>query len=115
MFPSKACRHTISLSIREVQITTTLNYCLTPVRVAVIKEMEIARLGENVERGNPSGTVGGIGGQCSHCEKQYRDSLKKKKKKKHKPRIQLPCDPAIPLLDIYLENMKTLIQKDTHP
>jgi len=26
-----------------------------------------------------------------------------------KIKIELPCDPAIPLLDIYLEKMKTLI------
>ena len=29
-----------------------------------------------------------------------------------KLRIELPCDPAIPLLGIYLE--KTIIQKDTY-
>ena len=30
-----------------------------------------------------------------------------------KLKIDLPYDPAIPLLVIYLEKMKTLIQKDT--
>ena len=30
-----------------------------------------------------------------------------------KLKIELPYDPAIPLLGIYLEKMKTLIQKDT--
>ena len=30
-----------------------------------------------------------------------------------KLKIELPYDPAIPLLDIYLEKMKTLIRKDT--
>ena len=30
-----------------------------------------------------------------------------------KPKIELPYDPAIPLLGINLEKMKTLIQKDT--
>ena len=30
-----------------------------------------------------------------------------------KLKIELPCDPAIPLLGIYLENTKTLIQKGT--
>ena len=33
-------------------------------------------------------------------------------KKKKKLKIELPYDPAIPLLGIYLEKMKTLIQKD---
>ena len=31
-----------------------------------------------------------------------------------KLKIELPYDPAIPLLGIYLEKMKTLIQKHTH-
>ena len=31
-----------------------------------------------------------------------------------KLKIELPYDPAIPLLGIYLENMKVLIQKDTY-
>ena len=30
-----------------------------------------------------------------------------------KLKIELPYDPAIPLLGMYLEKMKTLIQKDT--
>ena len=29
-----------------------------------------------------------------------------------KTKVELPHDPAIPILGIYLENMKTLIQKD---
>ena len=32
-----------------------------------------------------------------------------------KLRIELPYDPAIPLLGIYTKKMKTLIQKDTSP
>ena len=31
-----------------------------------------------------------------------------------KLKIELPYDPSIPLLGVYLEKMKTLIQKDTH-
>ena len=31
-----------------------------------------------------------------------------------KLKIELPYDPAIPLLGIYPEKMKTLIRKDTH-
>jgi len=31
-----------------------------------------------------------------------------------KLKIKLPCYPAIPLLGIYLEKMKSLIQKDTY-
>ena len=56
-------------------------------------------------------TVGGnVNWWCSHYEEQYGGSLKKLKidlKKK------IPNDPAIPLLGIYPEKTKTLIQKDT--
>ena len=30
-------------------------------------------------------------------------------------KIELACDPAVPLLGVYLENIKTLIQKDMYP
>ena len=32
-----------------------------------------------------------------------------------KLKLELPYDPAIPLLGLYLENTKTLIQKYIHP
>ena len=61
-----------------------------------------------MEKREPSYTVGGNVNWYSHYVKQYGDSLKKLK-------IELPYDPAIPLLDIYiyLEKTKTLIGKDT--
>uniref|UniRef100_A0A8C9CJ30 Uncharacterized protein n=1 Tax=Phocoena sinus TaxID=42100 RepID=A0A8C9CJ30_PHOSS len=51
----------------------------------------------------PSYTVGNVN-WCSHYGEQYGGSFKKLK-------LELPYDPAIPLLGIYLE--KTLIQKYT--
>ena len=42
----------------------------------------------------------------SHHGKQYGDTLKKLK-------TELPYEPAIPLLGIYPEKMKNLIQKET--
>ena len=30
-----------------------------------------------------------------------------------KPKVELPYDPAVPLLGLYLEKRKTLVQKDT--
>ena len=57
-----------------------------------------------MEKREPSYTVGGNVNWCSHCGKQYGGSSKKLK-------IELPCDPAIPLLGIYMD--KTVIQKDT--
>ena len=52
----------------------------------------------------PSCTPGGNVNSYSHCGEQYEDSLKKKK-------IEVPYDPAIPLLGVYPE--KTIIQNDT--
>ena len=54
----------------------------------------------------PCYAVGRTVNWCSHCGKQYGYSSKKKKQLK----IELPYDPAIPLLAIYPE--KTIIQKD---
>ena len=47
-------------------------------------------------------TVGGNESWCIHCKEQYGSSSKKLK-------IELPYDPAIPLLGIYPD--KTIIQK----
>ena len=57
-----------------------------------------------MEKREPSYTVGGNVNWCSHYGEQVRRFLKKLK-------IDLPYNPAIPLLGIYLE--KTTIRKDT--
>ena len=57
-----------------------------------------------MEKREPSYTVGGDVDWCSHYGEQYGDSLKK---------LELPYDPPIPLLGIYPEKMKPLIQNDT--
>ena len=57
-----------------------------------------------MEKKETSYNVGGSVNWCSHCEEQYEASLKKLK-------IELPYDPAIPLLGINLE--KTMDRKDT--
>ena len=54
-------------------------------------------------KGNPP--FGGNVNWYNHYRKQHGDSLKKLRR-------ELPYDPAILLLDIYME--KTLIQKDTY-
>ena len=59
-----------------------------------------------MENSKPFYTVGGNVNWCSHCGKQHGGFSKKLK-------IELVYDPAIPLLGIYLENIKPLIRKDT--
>ena len=58
-----------------------------------------------MEKREPSYSVGGNVNWCSHYGEQYGGSSKSLK-------IELPYDPAIPLLGVYLEKMKTLIRKD---
>ena len=58
-----------------------------------------------MEKREPSYTVGGNVNWYSHYGEQYGGSLKILK-------IELPYDPAIPLLGIYIE--KTKLQKDTY-
>ena len=47
-----------SLIIREMQIKTTMRYHLSPVRMAIIKNLETINAGEGVEKREPSCTVG---------------------------------------------------------
>ena len=57
-----------------------------------------------MEKREPSYTVGGNVNWCSHCREQYGGSTKKLK-------IELPYDPAIPLLAKHPET--AILQKDT--
>ena len=96
-----------SLIIREMHTKTTIGYHLTPVRIAIIKKnlsIQITNAGEGVEKREPSYTVGGNVNLYNHYGEQYGGSLKKLK-------LELPYDPAIPLLSIYPD--KTVIRTDT--
>ena len=94
-----------SLIIREMQIKTTMRYYLTDVRMPITKRRKITctywwRCGEK--------------GTLVHCWWEFKlvQSLWKRIWRfLKKLKIELPYDPAIPLLGIYPE--KTIIQKES--
>ena len=88
---------------------TSLIHCLgfnTMVRMAFIKKSTNKNAEEDIEKREPSCTVGRNVNWYSHYGEQYGDSLKKKKLG-----INLPSDPTIPLLEYTL--IKSQFQK-TH-
>ena len=87
-----------TLLIIEMQIKTIMRHHLTPVRMAIIKNLQTVNAGEGVEKKKPSYLVGGNANQCSHYGKQYGGFLKKLK-------IELQYDLAIPILGIYPEKI----------
>ena len=69
-------RCSTSLTIREIQIKTTMRYHLTLVRMAKITNRRKNRfcVCENVEKGELSCTAGGNANWCSYSGKQYAGS-----------------------------------------
>ena len=85
-----------------MQIKTTVSYHCTPIKIAKIQTLTTLNSGEDVELQKLSFVAGGSAKWCSHYGRQFDGSLEKLN-------VLLPSDPAVMLLGIYPNKLKTYV------
>jgi hypothetical protein len=64
------------LAIKEMHIKTTLRFYLTPVRIAIVKNITSTCVGKDVGNMGPSYSAGCHARWCNHCGKKFGGFLK---------------------------------------